>query len=65
MDFPDERAVKHTKRAVASLIIATEYVMHVNMLRTNTRNHFTFERNGRGSTGLPFWRISKYKIGDR
>ena len=27
------------------------------------RNHFALGRNGRGSTGLPFWRISKYRTG--
>jgi hypothetical protein len=65
MDFPDECTVKHTKWAVASLMESVKYMIYINMLKTNVRNYFIFERNGSGSTGLPFWRISKYKIGDR
>ena len=67
MDFPDRRTVKHMKSKLASqrgICLNVKYLRYIRQLHGYSRNYLAFGKNGKGSTGLPFWRISKYRIGD-
>jgi hypothetical protein len=66
MDFPisTQLNTRNERSQAASDPVFGIYITYKSIAcMAYDRNYFIFKKNGKGSTGLPFWRISKYRTG--